>query len=83
MDVIRKEMMDGTAIFVMTLGRGSTSIIFFRCSCRWRSASVMDLSSVSKVSYATVSYDTYCSTRGKFVKSGQYLKMALVSAGCF
>ena len=41
MEVIRKETMEGTAIRAMTEGRGASSIMVLRLSCRARSASVM------------------------------------------
>ena len=41
MEVMRKEIMDGAAILVITLGRGSVSIMVFRYSCRFCSASVI------------------------------------------
>ena len=33
MEVIRKEMMDGTAILAMTEGSGASSIMAFRSDC--------------------------------------------------
>jgi hypothetical protein len=74
---MRKDMMDGTAIFVMTLGSGSRSIIFFLYSCLSVSAMCV---APPLVASAIVSYDTDCNRKFTFVKGGEKIHVIIRAA---
>ena len=67
MDVIKKDMMEGTAILLITRGSGSANIMSFLRSCLSLSALVIKRTLRSIVSPATVASDTDCTIKKQLV----------------